>query len=212
MAPVVGIAFKAGQTRAPWLVVDRVALGVDATGARTRVDALEVATRHVTRAVGVDHALGPALRVGVAEVVPDALAVVGRGASALALGIEAAGRGRAGVVGDRGGRSHEDTAGEGVSREVVGTRAHRAVPGHVALGVDAARPDARVNALIARTCLVGRAVRVDRARVAARLVRVAYHVALAFAHHQTAHEGAVGVQPTRVGGARVCWLVRLRTG
>lgn len=84
-------------------MVDRVALGVDATGARARVDALEVATRHVTRAVGVDHALGPALRVGVAEVVPDALAVVGRGASALALGIEAAGRGRAGVVGDRGG-------------------------------------------------------------------------------------------------------------
>lgn len=84
-------------------MVDRVALGVDATGARTRVDALEVTTRHVTRAVGVDHALGPALRVGVAEVVPDALAVVGRGAPALALGIEAARRGRTGVVGDRSG-------------------------------------------------------------------------------------------------------------
>lgn len=55
-------------------------------------------------------------------------------------------------------RSHEDTAGERVSREVVGTRANGAVSRYVALGVDAACPNARVNALIARTRLVGGAV------------------------------------------------------
>lgn len=101
LTPVIGVAFKAGQALARGLMIDSIALGVDATRARAGVDALEVAARHVTRAVGVNHALGSTLGVRVAEVIPDALAVVGCGAPAFALGVEATGRRRAGVVGGR---------------------------------------------------------------------------------------------------------------
>ena len=137
------------------------AVGVDAADVGAGVDALLLLADAVARALGVHVALG--LAVGrLAHEAGQAGALLLVAVDHPALGVGAAGRGRAGLLG-RGRLLDLDAAQEGVARVARGALADRLVLHHLAGGVGAARAHAGVLALLPDAGLVGPAVGGDEA-------------------------------------------------
>ena len=157
---VAGVARPAGALRQ---VVHHLAVRVLTTGSRARVLALVPNAGPVGRAVRVDGALGVAALVRVAQVLGQA----GAGARSVKLPTNGVGTARAGLAGvevllDHG-LLYQRALRERVSSVAHDADAPRRVADHPALSVLAARPRARVPALLVDAGQVGGALAVGHA-------------------------------------------------
>ena len=166
------------------------AVGIDAADVGAGVNALLLLADAVARALRVHVALW--LAVGrLADKARQAGALLPVAVDHPALGVGAAGRGRAGLLG-RGRLRDLDAAEEGVAGVAGGALADRLVLDHLAGGVGSAGADAGVLAALPDAGLVGAAVRGDEA-LGPAVRRLAVVAGGAAAHHAGAKHLDLGV-------------------
>lgn len=193
------VARMVRRTEADGVVVDRLALGAHAARSLARVHAFLVEARLVQVAVGADHALRPAPDQRVAVVLGAAHARQNAVVFA-ALGVGAALNGLAGAAAAALNRNggHRAVV-ERVAVQALRARADGVVIDNGADGILAARPDARVQAVLVQARLVELAVRVGQAFGPAGGVVVAEFVG---AHVTHGHAVAVRIAQAADGAGR----------